>query len=401
MSPEPGGLQPQHPDLQLDQVHLRQRQEVHRRRLRDRALSLGGRGRLQPRSATGATEEEGRTEGERSVLPGERSEQRHERELRIFSFSVSLSHCPPQLCGLVFFFSLRCSPDLCPFSPLCHAPFVYFLIPPSPSCSPSLFLPPLPSVCPAPCFPLSCSLSPSPLCCVLVLAVSLGFFCPVPSLGFFVLYPSVLLPDTVFSHSVSVPQPNAGFFPSPSICPAAHPRLLPLHLCPAPCLFIFACLSLCSTSLSLFSPSGSPCLAPCTSLSLTSCVLLLVLLFPLPIPHPSSHLSFFSFSPSAPTHLSLPLSCSLPPQLSLPLPVLLLPALCFLSLSLSPAFCPCFFCLYFSVLLPVCSILAILPHAAGSPFSPFLLSPAPRPFLSLSCSPLLFLFSLLGLFVQI
>ncbi|KAM6355108.1 uncharacterized protein O3Q21_002098 [Podargus strigoides] len=45
-----GGLQPQHPDLQLDQVHLRQRQEVHRRRLRDLALSLGGRGRLQPRS---------------------------------------------------------------------------------------------------------------------------------------------------------------------------------------------------------------------------------------------------------------------------------------------------------------------------------------------------------------
>ncbi|KAM6318298.1 uncharacterized protein O3Q21_008283 [Podargus strigoides] len=50
MSPEPGGLQPQHPDLQLDQVHLRQRQEVHRRRLRDLALSLGGRGRLRPRS---------------------------------------------------------------------------------------------------------------------------------------------------------------------------------------------------------------------------------------------------------------------------------------------------------------------------------------------------------------
>ncbi|KAM6323284.1 uncharacterized protein O3Q21_005909 isoform 1-T2 [Podargus strigoides] len=82
MSPEPGGLQPQHPDLQLDQVHLRQRQEVHRRRLRDLALSLGGQGRLQPRSATGATQEEGRTEGERSVLPGKRSEQRHERELR-------------------------------------------------------------------------------------------------------------------------------------------------------------------------------------------------------------------------------------------------------------------------------------------------------------------------------
>ncbi|KAM6315568.1 uncharacterized protein O3Q21_009143 [Podargus strigoides] len=82
MSPEPGGLQPQHPDLQLDQVHLRQRQEAHRRRLRDLALSLGGRGRLQPRSATGATQEEGRTERERSVLPGERSEQRHERELR-------------------------------------------------------------------------------------------------------------------------------------------------------------------------------------------------------------------------------------------------------------------------------------------------------------------------------
>ncbi|KAM6302427.1 uncharacterized protein O3Q21_013872 [Podargus strigoides] len=82
MSPEPGGLQPQHPDLQPDQVHLRQRQEVHRRRLRDLALSLAGRGRLQPRSATGAPQEEGRTEGERSVLPGERSEQRHERELR-------------------------------------------------------------------------------------------------------------------------------------------------------------------------------------------------------------------------------------------------------------------------------------------------------------------------------
>ncbi|KAM6301966.1 uncharacterized protein O3Q21_013522 [Podargus strigoides] len=82
MSPEPGGLQPQHSDLQLDQVHLQQRQEVHRRRLRDLALSLGGRGRLQPRSATGAPQEEGRTEGERSVLPGKRSEQRHERELR-------------------------------------------------------------------------------------------------------------------------------------------------------------------------------------------------------------------------------------------------------------------------------------------------------------------------------
>ncbi|KAM6335381.1 uncharacterized protein O3Q21_002065 [Podargus strigoides] len=50
MSPEPGGLQPQHPDLQLDQVHLRQRQEVHRHCLRDLALSLGGRGRLRPRS---------------------------------------------------------------------------------------------------------------------------------------------------------------------------------------------------------------------------------------------------------------------------------------------------------------------------------------------------------------
>ncbi|KAM6303607.1 uncharacterized protein O3Q21_014683 [Podargus strigoides] len=50
MSPEPGGLQPQHPDLQLDQVRLRQRQEVHRHRLRDLALSLRGRGRLQSRS---------------------------------------------------------------------------------------------------------------------------------------------------------------------------------------------------------------------------------------------------------------------------------------------------------------------------------------------------------------
>ncbi|KAM6316260.1 uncharacterized protein O3Q21_008923 [Podargus strigoides] len=50
MSPEPGGLQPQHPDLQLDQVHLRQWQEVDRHRLCDLALSLGGRGRLQPHS---------------------------------------------------------------------------------------------------------------------------------------------------------------------------------------------------------------------------------------------------------------------------------------------------------------------------------------------------------------
>ncbi|KAM6341410.1 uncharacterized protein O3Q21_000590 [Podargus strigoides] len=93
MSPEPGGLQPQHPDLQLDQVHLRQRQEVHRRRLRDLALSLGGRGQLQPRSATGAPQEEGRTEGESSVLPGERSEQRHERELRCES------QRPVETCG--------------------------------------------------------------------------------------------------------------------------------------------------------------------------------------------------------------------------------------------------------------------------------------------------------------
>ncbi|KAM6317424.1 uncharacterized protein O3Q21_008453 [Podargus strigoides] len=38
--------------------------------------------RVEDSRATGATEEEGRTEGERSVLPGERSEQRHERELR-------------------------------------------------------------------------------------------------------------------------------------------------------------------------------------------------------------------------------------------------------------------------------------------------------------------------------
>ena len=44
MSPEPGRLQPQHPDLRLDQVHLRQRQEVHRHRLRDLALRLGGGG---------------------------------------------------------------------------------------------------------------------------------------------------------------------------------------------------------------------------------------------------------------------------------------------------------------------------------------------------------------------
>lgn len=44
MSPEPGWLQPQHPDLRLDQVHLRQRQEVHRHRLRDLALRLGGAG---------------------------------------------------------------------------------------------------------------------------------------------------------------------------------------------------------------------------------------------------------------------------------------------------------------------------------------------------------------------
>ncbi|KAM6323088.1 uncharacterized protein O3Q21_005784 [Podargus strigoides] len=38
--------------------------------------------RVEDSRATGATEEEGRTEGERSVLPGKRSEQRHERELR-------------------------------------------------------------------------------------------------------------------------------------------------------------------------------------------------------------------------------------------------------------------------------------------------------------------------------
>ena len=44
MSPEPGWLQPQHPDLHLDQVHLWQRQEIHRHRLRELALRLGGRG---------------------------------------------------------------------------------------------------------------------------------------------------------------------------------------------------------------------------------------------------------------------------------------------------------------------------------------------------------------------
>ncbi|KAM6342049.1 uncharacterized protein O3Q21_001102 [Podargus strigoides] len=38
--------------------------------------------RVEDSRATGAPQEEGRTEGERSVLPGERSEQRHERELR-------------------------------------------------------------------------------------------------------------------------------------------------------------------------------------------------------------------------------------------------------------------------------------------------------------------------------
>ncbi|KAM6301777.1 uncharacterized protein O3Q21_013395, partial [Podargus strigoides] len=131
MSPEPGGLQPQHPDLQLDQVHLRQRQEVHRRRLRDLALSLAGRGRLQPRSATGAPQEEGRTEGESSVLPGERSEQRHERELRrpsLLSFLSSsvffpflyLSPAAHHSCvrWFFFFFFLRCSPDLSFFPPL-------------------------------------------------------------------------------------------------------------------------------------------------------------------------------------------------------------------------------------------------------------------------------------------
>lgn len=44
MSPEPGQLQPQHPDLPLDQNHLRQRQEIHRHRLCDLALRLGGEG---------------------------------------------------------------------------------------------------------------------------------------------------------------------------------------------------------------------------------------------------------------------------------------------------------------------------------------------------------------------
>uniref|UniRef100_A0A674GG66 Uridylate-specific endoribonuclease n=1 Tax=Taeniopygia guttata TaxID=59729 RepID=A0A674GG66_TAEGU len=38
MPPEPGRAPPQHPDLPLDQVHLRQRQEVHRHRLRDVSL---------------------------------------------------------------------------------------------------------------------------------------------------------------------------------------------------------------------------------------------------------------------------------------------------------------------------------------------------------------------------
>lgn len=44
MSPEPGQLQPQHPDLPLDQNHLRQWQEIHRHRLCDLALRLGGEG---------------------------------------------------------------------------------------------------------------------------------------------------------------------------------------------------------------------------------------------------------------------------------------------------------------------------------------------------------------------
>lgn len=53
MPPEPGWPQHQHPDLHLDQVHLRPWQEIHRHRLRDLALRLppsrlGGTGRPQP-----------------------------------------------------------------------------------------------------------------------------------------------------------------------------------------------------------------------------------------------------------------------------------------------------------------------------------------------------------------
>lgn len=53
MPPEPGWPQHQHPDLHLDQVHLRPWQEIHRYRLRDLTLRLppsrlGGTGRPQP-----------------------------------------------------------------------------------------------------------------------------------------------------------------------------------------------------------------------------------------------------------------------------------------------------------------------------------------------------------------
>ncbi|XP_068265445.1 uncharacterized protein [Nyctibius grandis] len=209
-------------------------------------------------------------------------------------------------------------------------------------------------------------------CCPLILSCSISlscslspcscFLCPSPCLSphFSALFPlwifcslSLCLAPChcFFSHSISVLQLSAS---SPSLSPAAHPRLSPLHLCPAACLLFLAAFHF---ILPPFSLSVSPCLAPCPCLSVTICpapcpfsfslssaILLPVFLFSLSF-CPSTSFSTFVLLPVPVFSVFISLSHCLSSHFLLQLPIQ--PALpFFLSLLLCPSPWPFFLFLH-------------------------------------------------------
>ena len=210
------------------------------------------------------------------------------------------------------------------------------------------------------------------------------------------------------------PSPTLCFkFPAPQYCPALCPISHSVILSCCLCLFVYSSLSVPQPSafFSLLLPCCPTEAFPPSSLSCSpvSYFGLSFTLSYLPVPFfsliitlsRSLSLSFsdnlscsLSFSPFAiisrsSSELSFLLFLSYCPSASFATAVLL-PGPCFLSPSLCPASCPQFFCLSFSILLPVRSFLAVPACAAGSPFLPFSPSlPASRPVLVfLSVCPL-------------
>ncbi|XP_074995236.1 uncharacterized protein LOC142076758, partial [Calonectris borealis] len=305
-------------------------------------------------------------------------------------------------------FFLQCCSTLCPFFlslSFCHAPCVYFLIPPSLSCSPSLFFH-LPSLCPAPCpcfsFRLFCLpilfsfLVPSPCpasCPPPILCPSpclspgfsalfpLCFFCslslyPPPCHCFFSLHFCPAAQCSFFLLLSCLLLPIVGFFPSISVLLPVSYFWLPFTLSCLPVPFFSLCITLsCSLSLSF---SDNQCPAPCPSFSPLSPILLAVFLFSLSILLLQCFFLHLCPAPCPLFPLTLPLSCFVSPF--------------FLPLFLCPAACPVASC-YTSLF----SQLSLFPFSPPLSCSLALFSLP----LSLSSSPLLVFFPLLALFVQI